>query len=314
MKRLLLSMLGLTLVAAPFALIGAGVSASSTGPGKQVSYNGFTFSYELATTVLPSTVPAKQQTPNLPDWETNPQYVKFTFPDMARSGLDAAISILPVLSSYVTLDPNDPHATDPWLNRVVALQDILLNKPTWPKPAWLSGSSPYSAPYLPPINAATIFIGKQRYIDFKSGSAVRSLIQITQQPNPIPSDEVVYSFQGLTGDGKYYVAATFPAFLTGPHPTSTGSSNPNWINDYNQGVLRQIDQARNSDFLPDLDTLDRMMASLQVGPVTPAPLPRTGLPYSDAALPVDALPLLSVLAGLLLLSGGLFLQLTRRPK
>jgi hypothetical protein len=314
MKNRLLALGGLVLILALLALTGAGAIASQADAKKQVSYEGISFTYDasLATSVTAQTVSEQKQTQGVADWQTHPEHVKFEFRGFARSGFDPAIFIFPVRGKYVELDPGDPHATDPWLNRVVALQDILARKPVWSKPRWLSGSALYSPPFLPPINAATIFIGKQSYMGFRSGSAVRCLVQLTQQPNPIPSDEVLYSFQGLTSDGKSYLAARFPAFLTGPHPTPTGSSDPNWVDNYNQGLMQQIDQARSSDFFPDLDKLDQMMASVRISSSSLTPLPGAGAPRTGDASPVGGLAGLAALAGLILVIGGVVLRRTDR--
>jgi hypothetical protein len=314
MKSRLLALCGLTLLFASLALTGIGATASPVGTTKQVSYEGISFAYDssLVTSVVARTVPELSSAPNVPDWTTHPEYVKFEFKDFARPGFDPAIFVFPVLSKYVELDPSDPHATDPWLNGVNALRDILAQKPIWPQAQWLPGSALYSAPFLPPINAATTFIGTQKYMSFESGSAIRSLVQITQQPNPIPEDEVFYSFQGLTSDGKYYVSGRFPAFLTGAHPTPIGSTDPNWVNEYNQGLVQQIDRSGNSEFVPNLDKLDQMMASVHIGSDGLAPLPGTGVPHTDDASPQDAFAWWAALAGLLLVIGGVILQRTCR--
>jgi hypothetical protein len=236
-----------------------------------VSYEGvcFTYNASLASSVVAETVPEQKEGPDVPYWMAGPEHLKFEFKGFTRAGVDPAIFVFPVRSKYVDLDPNDTHATDTWLNGVNHLRDVLSKKTALPRPSWREGSSVGSAPFLPPINAAVIFIGQQRFMKFKSGQGVRYLAQIAQESRPIGTEpyETVYSFQGLTGDGKYYVAARFPAFLAaGPPPTPTlsPSTAPDWVDDYNQHLIQKIEQAKGSDFFQSLDQLDAIVGSLTV--------------------------------------------------
>lgn len=65
-------------------------------------------------------------------------------------------------------------------------------------------------PYLPVYNAQQVLHAQVQFIDFKNGRGVRYLTQYDQAPLPINNNELVYTFQGLTADGKYYIAAVFP--------------------------------------------------------------------------------------------------------
>ena len=49
-----------------------------------------------------------------------------------------------------------------------------------------------------------------KYLDMKSGKGVRYLTQFNQGISPINNSELIYTFQGLTSDGKYYIAAVLP--------------------------------------------------------------------------------------------------------
>jgi hypothetical protein len=63
-----------------------------------------------------------------------------------------------------------------------------------------------------PFNNATGTIKSRiQYLSFKNGKGVLFLTQYSQElhPNPINNEELTCNFQGITNDGKYYVAARF---------------------------------------------------------------------------------------------------------
>jgi hypothetical protein len=86
---------------------------------------------------------------------------------------------------------------------------------------------------------------------------------------PINNDELIYTYQGLTSDGKYYVAAVLPV----NHPSLpadgqvTGNEPPAFTDDftaYLASVVAALNPEAASSFTPDLTQLDAMMSSLEV--------------------------------------------------
>ena len=65
-------------------------------------------------------------------------------------------------------------------------------------------------PFLPLFNAAQVMHTHLQYLDFKNGQGLRYLTEFDQGIIPINNYELIYTYQGLTGDGKYYVAAVLP--------------------------------------------------------------------------------------------------------
>jgi hypothetical protein len=86
---------------------------------------------------------------------------------------------------------------------------------------------------------------------------------------PINNYELIYTYQGLTTDGKYYVAAVLPV----THPSLpadgnvTGNEPAEFNSDFPAYLVNVVDtlnpQAANS-FTPDLTQLDAMMSSLEI--------------------------------------------------
>jgi hypothetical protein len=123
-------------------------------------------------------------------------------------------------------------------------------------------------PFLPLFNAAQVMHAQVQYLDFKNGKGVRFLTQFDQAPLPINNYELFYTFQGLTSDGKYYVAAVLP--VTNPElPASSEVSEQqakelNDFPNYLSGVVALLNQQPADRFTPDLNKLDALMGSIEV--------------------------------------------------
>ena len=124
-------------------------------------------------------------------------------------------------------------------------------------------------PFLPLFNASQMMHAHVQYLDFKNGQGLRYLTEFDQGIIPINNHELIYTYQGLTSDGRYYVAAVLPA----NHPslpadgTVSGNEPPEFTSDFPTYLANVVDvlnaQAANT-FTPDLAQLDAMMSSLEV--------------------------------------------------
>ncbi len=124
-------------------------------------------------------------------------------------------------------------------------------------------------PFLPLFNAAQVMHTQVQYLDFKSGQGLRYLTEFDQAFIPINNYELIYTYQGLTNDGKYYVAAILPV----NHPdlpvdeTITGNEPPEFTSDfpaYLANVIKTLNSQAANTFTPDLTQLDAMMGSLEI--------------------------------------------------
>jgi hypothetical protein len=75
-------------------------------------------------------------------------------------------------------------------------------------------------PLLPLSNATQVLHAQMQTLDFKNGKGFRFLTQFAQGMVAVKNHEWIYTFQGLTSDGKYYVAAILPV----TNPGLPGSS------------------------------------------------------------------------------------------
>jgi hypothetical protein len=131
-------------------------------------------------------------------------------------------------------------------------------------------------PYIPFVNAGQVFAAQEKVVQFNSGSGLRVVTQYAQDISPINNSGLFYHFEGLTGDGKYYIVAILPTNLpllaAGNDPASpvpvggipfppNNASSSNFENYFKQ-VTELIDNSPVDQFNPSLNTLDALIQSI----------------------------------------------------
>lgn len=135
---------------------------------------------------------------------------------------------------------------------------------------------PGSLPFLPLFNAAQIFHANEQFLKFQNGSGVRFLTQFGQDAMPVNNHDLLYTFQGITGDGAYYISVILPVnasfLMEFPSPEFTlppdGIPFP-WgsydtLGEYYRASVRQLNDTAPDAFTPSLTTLDTLVQSLLV--------------------------------------------------
>ena len=124
-------------------------------------------------------------------------------------------------------------------------------------------------PFLPLYNATQVFHAQIQYLDFKNGKGLRYVTEFAQGMLPINNYDLIYAYQGLTNDGKYYVAAVLPI----NHPSLpadgkiTGNEPLEFTNDfpaYVANVASSLNTSAANTFGLDLANLDAIMSSLEI--------------------------------------------------
>jgi hypothetical protein len=301
--------LGLILVAASLMLLSNRAATAQSGGMRNVDFDGVSFSYDasLAGGVESTVVPEAVVTGGSGTWLASPQHIEFNFTDFHGSSAKwqtPTISIFPVRSDYTSLTPDEKQ--DLWLPRIQALQQVLSTHPdpqTMIQQMTISQGSPPEMGYLPPINAATVLTGKLGYLRFQNGLGIHFLVQTSQDASPPGPDNTSYTFQGLTNDDKYYMAAFFSAFPTTIAPIQPPTADN--IRGYYLDLIDRFDKISNDAYTPNLDILDKMIGSLSVHPTNLGDLP--GLPNTGDEAPIAQTGNWFLLTGFLLLCGGLAL-------
>jgi hypothetical protein len=185
----------------------------------------------------------------LPAFEQGPRYF---FP--ARSFICA----IPLKDSSV----KDFGEAYPSLNyAVVHLQKILRERPD-------KFEHRRDVPDIPANNAGPSILSRFQYLDFRSGSGILFLTQYSQEyePNPVNNEELTLVFQGLTKDGRYYVAArlaiTHPSLPRGIDFTNNIKRDMNW--NYLKKEEKELGRLPEESFRPSMKSLKAMLSSIQI--------------------------------------------------
>ncbi len=162
-------------------------------------------------------------------------------------------------------------AIDPLVGQEIDKLKELLAK----KPETIEGD----VPLLPVQGAAQVFHSQVKFVDFASGSGVRYITAYAQDVTPITNENAFYTFQGLTSDGKYYIAAFYPISSTALPNTFNDSpaaqdlqefSKPEKYKKYLAEASAGLNSLPADQFAPDLSQLDAMVQSLSATPTLPA--------------------------------------------
>jgi hypothetical protein len=202
----------------------------------------------VATGVERIWVPATHESENAPNWVALPEHLHLDFENYVREHAfhRARLYVYPVS----TLEA----ANDAAAEQVARLRAVLEERPL---------EMTDDLPFLPLLNAGQMIESQFEYWAFESGTGMRFVTQYGQAVGPINNHELFYSFQGLTYDGDYYVAAILPVSHPDLPADSSAMPEGNWER-YIRGVEQQLDAADPSSFEPDLAVLDQMIRTLKI--------------------------------------------------
>jgi hypothetical protein len=232
--------------------------------GMSISVNGtsFVIPQGLASGTAVNMFPASPPTEDMPYWEIYPAYTEFALNNyLVQNTFHSAKIIIYPANEYAAMHEGAKQI-------IGDLQSILAN-PGAPLPEHL--------PFLPLFNAAQMIRTNEQFVEFQNGKGIRYLTQYGQAPYPINNESLFYTFQGMTSDGTYYVAALLPinaAFLTqngNPESPLPADGVPfDWDNFENiEAHFNLVAQKLNANdpnaFTPTLPTLDALIQSITAG-------------------------------------------------
>jgi len=259
----------------PTELASPTVAAEPTMPsfdGTAVSFSGVSFTLPAGmatgtqTEIVPQTPPIE---PNQPVFDVWPQHTKITLQGYPLQGTDyqPQIMVYPV-DEYLkmSLDPEtNLYASKSMIDGL----KLILDTGDFPAPDAHQGIFPF----LPGISARQVFHAQTTILSFKNGNGIRYLTQFTQASMPLINNKgLVYTFQGITLDGKYYVSVIMPINLPylaadyGPN----GESASQTLEAYPLYLVSTIDQLNQPEgeginpFSPSLAALDALVQSLLI--------------------------------------------------
>lgn len=206
----------------------------------------------LATSFESETVAAVPASDAVPYWEVLPQYTRVTLQGYPISAhlMKPQIFIYPV---------EDLQTVNEGADSIIASLQTLLQSP----------QEMANMPFLPMFNAAQVTHTQVQYLNFKNGQGLRYLTEFAQGILPINNHELIYTYQGITNDGKYYVAVILPV----NHPSLpadgkvTGNEPSEFTSDFRLYVANLtglLDSQAANTFVPDLAQLDSLTSSMEI--------------------------------------------------
>ncbi len=205
-----------------------------------VSYRGFRFRFDdtLASTAAGGAVDALVGDANHLDI---PEHVRFTFdgqaPAKSFNPSEPQLLIYPA-RAYVNISPAAAI-------QVGALQSLITDR---------SAPAQGPLPLLPVTVDAETLHGQLRFLSFQGGQGARYIARYGA------SQDLFYTFQGLSEDGDYYIAFFYPvsaaALAAAPAGTPSGAGA---AESTDAGLLKQLTA---TDFAPNLVWLDALVSTL----------------------------------------------------
>ena len=265
-----------TFVPVLFILALACAALAAPAPAKRTATHGgvrVTFDVTLAREATGQTVPASplEDASEKPDG-VYPEHVALTLVGMRDapegSVSEPVIRVCPVaeyLKAFSVSPDNVKYA-----ERTFAELRGLLRR----RPRALKGN----VPQLPLLDATEVFHARVKYLRFSGGSGVAYLTQAQQDDQLLNSQQVTYSFRGLTDDGRFYVTADLPVGASalaatrdaGSHegyalPThAAGAAEGRRYSNYVERVRRKLERLTPEQFGPSLRLYDELLSSLEI--------------------------------------------------
>jgi putative hemolysin len=220
----------------------------------------FSYDASLASGVTGEIMPAED---GVSAWGGSPEHVECAFNDYILPNTFHAprLCVYPI-ADFVAVAPSAETTVTNMEQLLAARPEILPG----------AGFSSPDVPFLPLFNAAQMVRAGGEYLDFQNGMGVRFLTQYGQAFYPINNTDLFYTFQGVTSDGYYYVAAILPVsnpiLPTGETEIPGGDFDAfaNNFETYAADIAQQLEGQPASSFTPDLALLDAMIQSLVVNP------------------------------------------------
>jgi hypothetical protein len=192
---------------------------------------------------------------SLPYWAHQPDHIRYSFDQYALPNTfhEPQILIYP-MPDFADLNPAAREA-------YTQLQTILRDQPDL--------ASLEQLPFLPIFNAAQVFHAQEAYLPFVNGQGIRYLTYFSQGIMPVTNQELFYTYQGISNDGRHYLAAILPiASPTLPDDVAFDAETYEAIaadyDNYLQTLISELNQTDPASFTPPLSDLDSLMSSWQV--------------------------------------------------
>lgn len=151
------------------------------------------------------------------------------------------------------------------LQNLLANQSPLTEFMTYPEDAMIG-----TLPFIPVYTHGQILTARAEYVETPIMQGVRYIGAFAAALEPFNSNSFVYTYQGITRDGQYYVSGQafittdlFPAEAAPIDPAEFQANFPTYVAD----SIATLNAGAPEDFSPSLADVDAIMQSLTVTPL-----------------------------------------------
>ncbi len=153
--------------------------------------------------------------------------------------------------------------------RVEQLQSLLDKRPDLkPYIATARSASENNLPFLPVYPAGQVLRARPAYVDTAAVKGISYVTVYQEAAEPLLSNSLTYTFQGISTDGKLYISATFklttslfPANVAADFDAAFFASR---YGEYMAKSTALVDRAAPTEFTPSLTTLDALIQSISI--------------------------------------------------
>jgi len=251
-----------TVVAETLQAVTQNANNPSAPSGVSASFKNISFVIPdgLATGASSEDIPAQDESEGGP-WGVAPEHVEFTL----TGYLTTDDYFKPVVHVYPA---QDYASANSWAASSLSRLQAVLSSPSIALTNDVLPTIPFNGA------AAQLYAGQPKLLSFNGGNGVRMISFYAQFPAPITATGNFYHYEGLTSDGKYFVAVLFPILVplqaTTDNPSADGVTYPsdlsdnNAVNQYYQSITDKLGAASPDAFQPSLTLLDALIQSITV--------------------------------------------------
>ena len=231
-----------------------------------VAFDGFRFNFDEALAAHVNITQYAGDPASIGPGFAEPPYTQFAL----YNQFPVPESLLETVGSVRVYRLADLAGYDEDLRQVEQLRTLLAERPDLtPHMVARDSASENALPFLPVFPAGQIVRARAHYLDAPAVSGISFVTVYSQAVEPLLADEFLWTFQGLSGNGEYYVMALFPLHV-GLFPQEVG---PDYDPDalitrlveYLNESIATLNSAAPSDFSPSLDRLDALVSTFAFG-------------------------------------------------